>query len=107
MNNIYVGSCNHGFDAYHFLSALPRVSVQELHLAGHSVNLYGDREIRIDTHSAPVCDAVWQLYAHALRCFGPLPTLLEWDTGIPALEVLVAEANKASPYLECARDLAA
>jgi uncharacterized protein (UPF0276 family) len=81
--------------------------VQELHLAGHTVNRYGDREIRIDTHSAPVCEAVWQLYTYALRCFGALPTLLEWDTDIPALDVLVTEANKANPYLECAHELAA
>jgi len=107
VNNVYVSACNHGFDAQRFLSSLPRQSVQELHLAGHSINRYGDREIRIDTHSAPVCDAVWQLYAYALSCFGALPTLLEWDTDIPALDVLVAEANKANPYLECAHDLAA
>lgn len=107
VNNVYVSACNHGFDAYYFLSVLPRECVQELHLAGHTVNRFGDREIRIDTHSAPVCDAVWKLYEHALRCFGPLPTLLEWDTDIPALDVLVAEANKANPYLECAHDLAA
>jgi hypothetical protein len=107
VNNVYVSACNHGFDARQFLSALPRESVQELHLAGHSINRYGDREIRIDTHSAPVCDEVWELYAHALDCFGALPTLLEWDTDIPTLDVLVAEANKASPYLEHAHDLAA
>jgi uncharacterized protein (UPF0276 family) len=107
VNNVYVSACNHGFDAHQFLSALPRTTVQELHLAGHSLNHYGDREILIDTHSAPVCDAVWKLYAHALSCFGPLPTLLEWDTDIPALDVLVAEAKKAGPYLEYAHALVA
>lgn len=107
VNNVYVSASNHGFNAHDFLSALPPTAVQELHLAGHSVNRYGEREILIDTHSAPVCAAVWQLYAHALRCFGALPTLLEWDTDIPALDVLVSEANKAKPYLEQVHDLAA
>jgi len=107
VNNVYVSSRNHGFDAYEYLSALPRKTVKELHLAGHTVNHYGDREILIDTHSAPVCDAVWQLYAHALQCFGAVPTLIEWDTDLPALDVLVAEADKANGYLENAHALAA
>jgi len=100
VNNIYVNARNHGFDAYHFLSMLPAQAVQELHLAGHSINCYGDREILIDTHSAPVCAAVWELYAYALHCFGAVPTLIEWDTDIPALDVLVAEAHKADRVLE-------
>jgi uncharacterized protein len=107
VNNIYVGSRNHGFDAYRFISELPRQSVVELHLAGHTVNRYAGREILIDTHSAPVCDDVWQLYRHALRCFGALPTLIEWDADLPALDVLVAEADKANAYLEAIDVLAA
>jgi uncharacterized protein len=107
VNNVYVSACNHGFDACQFLSALPAAAVQELHLAGHSINHYGGRDILIDTHSAPVCDAVWQLYAHALQCFGPVPTLIEWDMELPALDVLVAEADKANQYLEHSHDLAA
>jgi uncharacterized protein (UPF0276 family) len=107
VNNIYVSAHNHGFDAYHYLSAVPREYVRELHLAGHSINRYDAREILIDTHSAPVCDAVWQLYRHALACFGPLPTLIEWDTDIPALAVLVAEAAKADRILERVHAVAA
>lgn len=107
VNNVYVSACNHGFDAYRYLSAVPREYVQELHLAGHSINRYGNRDILIDTHSAPVCEAVWHLYAHALACFGPLPTLIEWDADIPALDVLVAEAEKANGILERTHAVAA
>jgi len=96
VNNVYVNAMNHGFDAMGFLNGLPpRGVVQEMHLAGHSVHTVGGREIRIDTHSAPVCDEVWSLYAAALERFGPVPTLIEWDSEIPALDVLVAEAGKA------------
>jgi uncharacterized protein (UPF0276 family) len=96
VNNVYVNAMNHGFDAPGFLNGLPpRGVVQEMHLAGHSVHTVGGREIRIDTHSAPVCDEVWSLYAAALDRFGPVPTLIEWDSEIPALDVLVAEAGKA------------
>jgi uncharacterized protein (UPF0276 family) len=107
VNNVYVSACNHGFDARHYLSALPRHLVRELHLAGHSRNRHGDREILIDTHSAPVCEAVWDLYEFALECFGPLPTLIEWDAELPSLEVLLAEAGKANRRLEQVRAIAA
>ncbi|MDH5255149.1 MAG: DUF692 domain-containing protein [Gammaproteobacteria bacterium] len=95
VNNIYVSACNHGFDADRYLAALPADRVGELHLAGHTVNYYEAERLLIDTHSAPVCDAVWSLYARALRHFGPVPTLIEWDSELPALDVLLAEAGKA------------
>jgi uncharacterized protein (UPF0276 family) len=95
VNNIYVSSRNHGFDADEYLAGIPVPLVREIHLAGHSVNTIGERELLIDTHSAPVCDDVWSLYARALRRFGALPTLIEWDTDIPALDVLLAEAARA------------
>jgi uncharacterized protein len=100
VNNVYVSAMNHGFDALAFLSAIPRESVQEIHLAGHSIHTVGGRQIRIDTHSSPVCDEVWALYSAALERFGPVPTLIEWDSDIPALDVLVAEARKADRALE-------
>jgi uncharacterized protein (UPF0276 family) len=52
-------------------------------------------ELLIDTHDAPVCDEVWDLYRAALRRFGPLPTLIEWDSNLPPLAELVAEAGRA------------
>jgi uncharacterized protein (UPF0276 family) len=107
VNNIYVSACNHGFDARHYLSALPRHLVQELHLAGHSRNRCGDREILIDTHSAPICDEVWELYEFALGCFGRVPTLIEWDADLPSLEVLMEEAGKANHRLDKVHALAA
>jgi uncharacterized protein (UPF0276 family) len=100
VNNVYVSARNHGFDARDYLSRLPTWPVQEIHLAGHTVNLDGDVEIRIDTHASPVCDDVWALYEYTLARFGPLPTLIEWDTDIPALPELLAEARRADLRME-------
>jgi hypothetical protein len=102
INNIYVSSRNHGFDPERYLTAVPPTLVREIHLAGYSVNRYPEGEILIDTHSAPVYDAVWALYRRALEHLGPLPTLIEWDTELPALPVLVDEADKARQILETA-----
>jgi uncharacterized protein (UPF0276 family) len=107
VNNVYVNAMNHGFDPHVFLNRIPVRAVQELHLAGHSVRNVDGREIRIDTHSAPVCDEVWTLYSAALSRFGPTPTLIEWDTDIPALDVLVDEAHKADRAVESANARAA
>lgn len=107
INNIFVSACNHGFDANDYLAALPPQRVLEMHLAGHTVTCRDRQRILIDTHSTPVCAEVWQLYAHALDRFGPLPTLIEWDTDIPALEVLMAEADRADQSMEPCRGLAA
>jgi uncharacterized protein (UPF0276 family) len=107
VNNVYVNAMNHGFDAYTFLSAIPRQAVQEMHLAGHSIRVIEGREVRIDTHDAPVCDEVWALYAAAVERFGPVPTLIEWDSNIPALDVLAAEARKADRMTEAHRARAA
>lgn len=100
VNNIYVSAMNHGFDALEYLRGIAVGSVDEIHLAGHSVARVGGREIRIDTHGDVVCEAVWTLYRSALERFGPVPTLIEWDTDIPSLGVLVAEAHKADRMME-------
>jgi uncharacterized protein (UPF0276 family) len=100
VNNVYVSAVNHGFDALSYLKSLPRAAVQEIHLAGHSVRVIDGREVRIDTHDAPVCDAVWQLYGAAVDRFGHVPTLIEWDSNIPSLDVLAAEAHKADRMRE-------
>jgi uncharacterized protein len=78
-------------DATRFLDALPAHAVGEMHLAGHCEM----PDIVIDDHGAPVCAEVWQLYAHAVRRFGDAPTLIEWDTAIPELDVLLAQAAQA------------
>jgi uncharacterized protein (UPF0276 family) len=95
LNNVYVSAQNHGFDAHRYLESIDPGVVRELHLAGHGRMLVDGCELLIDTHGAPVCDAVWELYRLALRRFGAQPTLIEWDTDIPALDVLLAEAAKA------------
>ena len=101
VNNIFVSAHNHGFDALQYLQAMPRAAVREIHLAGFTRNGVGPGvEILIDTHSAPVADAVWALYAVALQRFGPVPTLIEWDADLPPLATLVGEAWKADSMLE-------
>ena len=101
VNNIYVSAINHGFDARHYLAAIPPARVAEIHLAGHEsdVSEDGSDSFLIDTHSRPVCDAVWSLYADALQRFGPRPTLIEWDSDLPTLAVLLGEADKAQQLL--------
>lgn len=99
VNNIHVSACNHGFEAAAYLQAIPRDAVQEMHLAGFTRKRFEDGEILIDTHSRPVDDAVWGLYGAALRRFGPVPTLIEWDADLPPLPVLAAEAAKADAML--------
>ena len=95
VNNLYVSASNHGFDACTYLEGVPASAVQEFHLAGHVARRIGQHEILIDSHSAHVSEAVWELFGVAVRRFGARPTLIEWDTDIPALEVLIAEAAKA------------
>lgn len=107
VNNVFVSSCNLRFDPYDFIAGVPGQLVEEIHLAGHSINTVGDQHIYIDTHSAPVADAVWDLYAATCRKLGPLPTLIEWDTDIPSLNVLIAEAARADSLRETAHAIAA
>ena len=104
VNNIYVSACNHGWDASAYIAALPSAAIGEIHLAGHAVKTLDDgRTLRIDDHGSRVAGAVWALYAEALARFGPLPTLIEWDTDVPVLEVLMDEAARAEAVLEEAR----
>ncbi len=101
VNNIYVSACNLGADPLDYFPDLAAAPVGEIHLAGHAVRHLDDgQEIRIDDHGSAVDPAVWALYAHALSLFGPVPTLIEWDTGIPAFSVLEGEASKAQRLLD-------
>jgi uncharacterized protein len=100
VNNVYVSACNHGFDARGYLRALPHESVGEIHLAGHTVRTFDDgRSIRIDDHGSRLCREVWALYAEAVALFGRVPTLIEWDTDVPPLQVLIEEAAHAESIL--------
>ena len=91
VNNVYVSSRNHGFDAHDFIDALPRERVRQIHLAGHED--HGDH--LIDTHDQPVCDGVWALYAHTVKRLGAVPTMIERDDHIPPLAELLAELDHA------------
>jgi len=95
VNNIYVNAVNHGFDPLRYINAVPGDAVEEIHLAGFD----GEGPILIDTHGTPVADAVWDLYRAAVGRWGPRPTLIEWDSDIPPLPVLLGEARKADEIL--------
>lgn len=95
VNNLYVNAVNHGFDAAAALDAMPDAPVDEIHLAGH---LRTDDAL-VDDHGSRVSAAVWMLYERALARFGAVPTLIEWDTNVPALDVLVDEAQAARERL--------
>ena len=91
VNNLYVNQLNNGSDALATMNAIPRESVAEIHLAGHLVAPH----CVVDTHGDRVAEPVWKLYQAALERFGTVPTLIEWDTDIPPLEVLLDEAQRA------------
>jgi len=104
INNIYVSASNHQFDAISYLDKMPKERIKEMHLAG-----YEDQgEFLLDTHGEAIHPPVWDLYKQALSRFGNVPTLIEWDTNIPTLDILLAEREKAQncvdEYLEESRN---
>ncbi|MGE0754759.1 MAG: DUF692 domain-containing protein [Alphaproteobacteria bacterium] len=91
INNVHVSSTNHGWDAKAYIDAMPHQAVVQYHLAGHT-----DKGSHlIDTHDAPVVDAVWELFRYALQTVGPRSTMIEWDADIPEFSVLETELLKA------------
>lgn len=98
VNNLYVNQLNHGSDALAAMDAIAPEAVAEIHLAGHLVTA----QCLIDTHGDRVAEPVWALYDAALRRFGAVPTLVEWDTNSPPLATLLAEARRAEAAMrEC------
>jgi uncharacterized protein len=91
VNNVFVSAVNHGFRAGDYLAGLPADRIGQIHLAGHSD--HGTH--LLDTHDAPVRGEVWDLYRDAVRRFGALPTLVEWDDHVPPIEDVLAEAERA------------
>ena len=104
VNNIYVNALNAQsagqcadplLACREWLSQIAPEAVAELHLAGHCRVSDAHGDIVIDDHGSRVCPEVWELYRHAIRCFGSVPTLMEWDTDIPTLDILLEEASRA------------
>jgi len=105
INNIYVSARNHGADPMRslraYLEAIPAAAIEEIHLAGHTVQcLESGRDIRIDDHGSAVCADVWRLYETTIASIGARPTLIEWDNDLPDLTVLQAEAEKAQVIMD-------
>ena len=99
LNNLVVNALNAGIDpvaaACAHVDAVAPAAVGEIHLAGY----HDAGDLVIDDHGSRVRDPVWQVYGHAVRCLGPVPTLIEWDTDVPALPVLLDEAARAARVL--------
>jgi uncharacterized protein len=91
INNIFVSAFNHRFDPLGYIDAVPADRVVQFHLAGHSDH----GSYLLDTHDHPIRHEVWALYEHALRRFGRVTTLIEWDDNIPEFGVLAAAADEA------------
>lgn len=91
VNNIYVSARNHGFDPHDYLEGVPADRVAQFHLAGHA----DKGSYLLDTHDAEVPEVVWHLYRAALRRFGRVPALVEWDDHIPPLEEVLAQSERA------------
>jgi uncharacterized protein (UPF0276 family) len=100
VNNIYVSACNQGFDLEQYLNSIPFRAIGEIHLSGHAIQKLGEREIRIDDHGSAVKGPVWKLFESTLqRLEQACPVLIEWDTDIPDLDILLEEARKSEDIL--------
>ena len=107
VSNIHLSGRNMGYDPYEFLDRFPASAVAELHLGGFTAeddDATPGGTLLVDTHAQQVAEPVWPLYAHAVRRFGPQPTIVEWDNDLPALMVLVGEAAKADRVREGERE---
>jgi uncharacterized protein (UPF0276 family) len=103
VNNIFVSATNHGFDPYRYLADFPLDAVGEIHLAGCADDVDdAGLPLLIDAHNSPVRDAVWRLYAEAIRRLGATPTLIEWDNDVPAWPALFSEARRAQRAMAAA-----
>jgi uncharacterized protein (UPF0276 family) len=100
VNNLHVNAVNFGFDAHERLAELDGAAIGEIHLAGHALV----DDCLVDTHGGTIAAPVWALYDAACRRFGPKPTLVEWDTDLPALDVLLGEAAAAARIMERAAE---
>ncbi|MDA1184421.1 MAG: DUF692 domain-containing protein [Acidobacteria bacterium] len=100
VSNVYLSGHNMGYDPYPFIDGLPAGAIAELHLGGFTpeedeASPGSEQQLYVDTHATPITEPVWALYAHALRRFGSAPTIIEWDSDIPALATLLGEVARA------------
>jgi uncharacterized protein len=106
VSNVYLSGHNLGYDPYAYIDALSVQTVDELHLGGFTAEedeATPGAKVLIDTHGQRIAAPVWELYAHAVRRFGPKPTLIEWDNDIPALAAIISEADKADAVASAAQ----
>lgn len=103
LNNAYVNQCNLGEDMTRFISELPLARIGEIHLAGFTEQ----DGMLIDTHGAPVCDAVWQSYADFCELRADVPCLIEWDANLPSFEVLLEQREMAQNIQDQAQTVGA
>ena len=101
INNVFVSAANHGYDPDRYLADFPLSAVGEIHLAGYAEDADdAGLPLLIDAHNSPVRDAVWPLYAAAIRRLGAKPTLIEWDNDLPAWPALLSEARRAEAAID-------
>lgn len=100
VNNVFVSATNHRRDPRAYLADFPLALVGEIHLAGHEAESLPDGPLLIDSHSRPVADPVWALFAETVARTGPLPVLIEWDNDLPAFDTLLAEAGRAERVMQ-------
>ena len=100
VNNVFISATNQQWDAHAYIDAFPLKHVKEIHLAGFNPELdEKSRPLLIDTHDRPVDQDVWNLYEYVTLRTGPVPTLIEWDSDVPSVEELLAEAQRAESIM--------
>jgi uncharacterized protein (UPF0276 family) len=104
VNNVFVSANNLNFSAEAYIDALPAEAIGEIHVAGHLPDPEHGEALLIDSHDAPVADAVWALHQRLVERIGARPTLVERDGNIPAFSVLMAERDRAHAALKAARE---
>jgi uncharacterized protein (UPF0276 family) len=110
VSNVVVSAHNMGYDPYGYIDRFPSEQIGEIHLGGYTPEedeATPGAQLLVDTHAAPVAEASWDLYAYALRRFGPKPALIEWDNQLPALQTLLGESKRAEEIQMEARHAAA
>ncbi len=101
VNNIYVNSINHKYDAESYMKAVDSKRIAYIHVAGH----YDEADdLKVDTHGADVIDPVWKLLEKTYQHHGVVPTLLERDFNIPSINALIEEVDQIRHYQSVQED---